>query len=114
LGIITTNIDDVGHTALDEATKRAEVNVVYARSFYAGASNASGPLSGEFIGIISGPTPDEVISGIEAARNTIENDTFFEALNHEGTHSLYVMWLLEQENIFLNWLVFERVNHWHI
>lgn len=89
LGMITTTIDDIGYTALDEATKRAEVEVVYARSFYAGAAHASGPLSGEFIGIIAGPTPDEVESGMEAAQNIIEHDAHFEALNDDGSHALY-------------------------
>jgi ethanolamine utilization protein EutL len=89
LAILTCTIDDVGYTAIDEATKRADIEVVYAKSFYAGASHASGPLSGEFIGIIAGPSPDEVISGIEAARHVIENEACFEALNPEGTHSLY-------------------------
>jgi ethanolamine utilization protein EutL len=89
LGMITTTIDDVGYTALDEATKRAEVEVVYARSFYAGAAHASGPLSGEFIGIIAGPNPDEVASGLEAIQNTIRYDAHFEALNAEKTHALY-------------------------
>jgi ethanolamine utilization protein EutL len=89
LAIFTCTIDDVGYTAIDEATKRADVEVVYARSFYAGASHASGPLSGEFIGIIAGPSPDEVMSGVEAARNVIENEAYFESINPEGTHSLY-------------------------
>ncbi|GGK29724.1 microcompartment protein EutL [Caldalkalibacillus thermarum] len=89
LGLMTTTIDDVGYTAVDEATKRAEVEVVYARSFYAGAAHASGPLSGEFIGILAAPTPDEVISGLEAARHTIENEAYFEALDSEGAHTLY-------------------------
>ncbi len=87
--MITVTIDDVGYTALDEATKRAEVEVVYARSFYAGASHASGPLSGEFLGILAGPTPDEVSSGLDAARQTIESEAYFEALNEEGSHALY-------------------------
>jgi len=60
IGLFTCNIDDVGYTALDEATKKAEVEVVYGRSFYAGAAHASGPLSGEFIGILAGPNPAEV------------------------------------------------------
>lgn len=89
LAILTCTIDDVGYTALDEATKQADVEVVYARSFYAGASHASGPLSGEFIGIIAGPSPDEVISGVETAKNVIENEAYFEAINPEGTHSMY-------------------------
>jgi ethanolamine utilization protein EutL len=89
LAMLTSTIDDVGYTAIDEATKRAEVEVVYARSFYAGSSHASGPLSGEFIGVLAGPSPDEVTSGVEAARNVIENEAYFEAINLEETHALY-------------------------
>jgi len=32
LGIITTDIDDVSYAALDESTKKAKVQVVYAKS----------------------------------------------------------------------------------
>ena len=60
IGMITCDIDDSGYTAIDEATKKADVEVVYAKSFYAGASHASGPLSGEFIGILAGPNPAAV------------------------------------------------------
>ena len=41
IGIITADSDDVLYTALDEATKDAQVEVVYAKSMYAGAANAS-------------------------------------------------------------------------
>ncbi|MEG0580023.1 MAG: BMC domain-containing protein, partial [Niameybacter sp.] len=67
LGIITADMDDVTYTALDEATKDADVDVVYARSMYAGAGNASTKLAGEVIGIIGGPSPAEVKSGLKAA-----------------------------------------------
>lgn len=60
LGIITSDCDDVTYTALDEATKAAEVDVVYAKSMYAGAGNASTKFAGEVIGIIAGPSPAEV------------------------------------------------------
>ncbi|MCM3089876.1 MULTISPECIES: ethanolamine utilization microcompartment protein EutL [unclassified Cytobacillus] len=89
LAIFTSTVDDVGYTALDEATKRADVEVVYARSFYAGAAHASGPLSGEMIGIIAGPSPDEVKSGMEAVLQTAEYDAYFEALDQETTHAIY-------------------------
>ncbi|MFD0826070.1 ethanolamine utilization microcompartment protein EutL [Neobacillus sp. M.A.Huq-85] len=89
LAIFTSTIDDVGYTALDEATKRADVDVVYARSFYAGSGHASGPLSGEMIGVLAGPSPDEVKSGIDAVIQTAENDAYFEALNDEKSHALY-------------------------
>lgn len=89
LAIFTSTIDDVGYTALDEATKRADVEVVYARSFYAGSAHASGPLSGEMIGILAGPNPDEVKSGIDAVLQTVESDAYFEALDEEKSHALY-------------------------
>ncbi|WP_019122968.1 ethanolamine utilization microcompartment protein EutL [Brevibacillus massiliensis] len=89
LGLLTSSIDDVGYTALDEATKKAAVEVVYAKSFYAGAAHASGPLSGEFIGIIGGATPSEVISGMDAAIDLMERGACFYALDAEGTHAYY-------------------------
>lgn len=89
LGMLTSSIDDVGYTALDEATKKAAVEVVYAKSFYAGSAHASGPLSGEFIGILGGATPSEVSSGLDAAISMMENGACFYALNEEGTHAYY-------------------------
>ena len=67
LGFLTTDSDDATYIALDEATKAADVKVCYARSFYAGAANASTPNAGEVIGILAGPTPGAVRSGMEAA-----------------------------------------------
>ncbi|MGQ9557534.1 MAG: ethanolamine utilization microcompartment protein EutL [Desulfurispora sp.] len=89
VGMLTCTIDDAGYTAIDEATKKAQVEVVYARSFYAGAAHASGPLSGEFIGIIAGPNPAEVRSGLEAAILTLEEEAFFYTANEEGTIAMY-------------------------
>lgn len=77
LGIITTTIDDISYAALDEATKKADVKVVYAHSMYGGAVNASTSLAGEFIGIIAGKSPDDVKSGIDAAAEYIEGQAFF-------------------------------------
>ncbi len=46
--------------------KHADVDVVYAKSMYAGAANASTKLAGEVLGIIAGPSPAEVRSGLNA------------------------------------------------
>ena len=48
-GLITSDCDDVTYTALDEATKKADCRVAYAKSFYAGAANANTKLAGEII-----------------------------------------------------------------
>ncbi len=85
LGLFTTDCDDVSYAALDEATKKAEVTVVYARSMYAGSGNASTKLAGEFIGILAGPDPAEVRSGLEAAIHYAEQDASFYSANDDDS-----------------------------
>ena len=76
LALLTTDCDDATYIALDAATKAAQVSVGYARSFYAGAGNATTPHAGEVIGILSGETPAAVRSGMEAARSALERVGF--------------------------------------
>ncbi|MDT2757747.1 ethanolamine utilization microcompartment protein EutL [Enterococcus asini] len=85
LGIITSDCDDVTYVALDEATKAADVEVVYAKSMYAGAGNASTKLAGEVIGIIAGPSPAEVNSGLSVAVQVIENEASFISANEDDS-----------------------------
>lgn len=73
LGLLSTDSDDATYIALDQATKDSTVRVSYARSLYAGAANASTPLAGEVIGILSGPTPSEVRSGMESALSLLRS-----------------------------------------
>ena len=85
LGIITTDCDDVSYAALDEATKKAEVRVAYARSMYAGSANASTALAGEFMGARSGADPENVRSGLDAAVCFAENDGCFYSANADDS-----------------------------
>ena len=81
LAMLTTDCDDATYIALDAATKAADVKVCYGHSFYAGAANASTPNAGEVIGILAGPTPGTVRSGMEAALAALETVGFDEAGN---------------------------------
>lgn len=83
IGLISTDCDDVTYMALDEATKVANVEVAYAKSLYAGASNASTRLAGEVIGILAGPTPAEVASGLRGAQAFIESGIGFRTANED-------------------------------
>ncbi|SMF86636.1 ethanolamine utilization protein EutL [Paenibacillus uliginis N3/975] len=85
LGIITADIDDVTYAALDEATKAADVDVVYAKSMYAGSANASTKLVGEVIGILAGPSPEEVRSGLNAAVEFIKSGAHFVSANDDNS-----------------------------
>jgi len=84
IGLISADSDDVTYMALDEATKTANVDVIYARSFYAGAANASTRFAGEVIGILSGPTPSEVASGLRGAADFLESGVGFRTANPAG------------------------------
>lgn len=85
LGFITTDCDDVSYAALDEATKKADVQVAYARSMYAGSGNASTRLAGEFIGVLSGFDPADVRSGLEAAVRYAREDACFYSANEDDS-----------------------------
>ena len=78
LGILTTDSDDPTYIALDQATKDAQVSICYGRSFYAGAGNATTPYAGEVIGILAGPTPGAVRSGMESALGELQRVGFEE------------------------------------
>lgn len=85
IGIITTDCDDATYCALDEATKKAQVEVVYAKSMYAGAGNASTKYAGEVIGILAGPNPAEVTSGLQAAVDFLNSGVGFQSANPEDS-----------------------------
>ncbi|MBL8919831.1 MAG: ethanolamine utilization microcompartment protein EutL [Myxococcaceae bacterium] len=83
VGLVTCDQDDSLYAALDHATKFADVDVVYAKSFYAGSAHASGPFSGEILGALAGPNPDEVKEGLWALRQALTSRIHFVTL--EGT-----------------------------
>lgn len=101
LGIITGDVDDIVFTALDEATKKADVEVVYAKSMYAGADNATTKLTGEVIGVLAGNNPGEVKSGLDAAISYIENDAYFISANEDGSIN-YFAHLISRTGSFLS------------
>ena len=85
IGLITADSDDVTYCALDEATKAAAVEVVYGRSLYAGAANASTALAGEVIGILAGPNPAEVESGLRACADFMAGGAGFRSANEDDS-----------------------------
>ena len=77
LGIVTATSDDALFTALDQGTKASPAEVVYTKSFYAGAAHASGPLSGECIGIYAARDPAEIDAALAACLAYLENEAWF-------------------------------------
>ena len=89
LALVTADCDDVTYTALDEATKKADCRVAYAKSFYGGAANANTKLAGEIIGILAAPNPAEAKAGLAACVDMIENVCHFVSANEDDTIVYY-------------------------
>ncbi|HEY9087628.1 MAG TPA: ethanolamine utilization microcompartment protein EutL [Anaerolineaceae bacterium] len=89
IGLITADNDDALYVSIDEATKMADVEVVYAHSFYAGAKHSSGRLSGEIIAILAGPNPAEVRAGLRAAVDYLENEALWYSANEDGSIAFF-------------------------
>jgi ethanolamine utilization protein EutL len=77
LGLVTCDQDDALYVALDEATKHAAVDVVFARSFYAGSAHASGRLSGEILGVLAAAEPQAIEEGLAALLRCLAHDACF-------------------------------------
>jgi len=77
LGLVTVDQDDPTYVALDEATKHAAVDVIFAKSFYAGAAHASGRLSGEILGVIAAAEPQSIEDGLAAMLRCLAHDACF-------------------------------------
>lgn len=89
VGFITADNDDALYVSIDEATKKANVEVVYAHSFYAGAKHASGKLSGEIIAILAGPSPSEVSAGLDAAIYYLTNKALWFSANEDQSIAFF-------------------------
>lgn len=77
LGLVTCDQDDPTYVALDEATKQAPVDVIFAKSFYAGSAHASGRLSGEILGVLAAADPEAIEHGLDALVRCLAHDACF-------------------------------------
>jgi len=77
LGLVTVDQDDPTYVALDECTKFAPVDVIFARSFYAGSAHSSGRLSGEILGVIGARDPESIDQALDALVRCLQHDACF-------------------------------------
>ena len=101
VGFLTVDQDDPTYVAVDEATKKAEVEVVFARSFYAGARFASGPTSGETLAILAGSVIGEVEAGLDAAIGHLESRVSYRSAGGES-HRPYFAHLIARTGTYLS------------
>lgn len=101
LGLLAADSDDVAYIAADEATKQAQVEVVYGRSLYAGAAHSSSPTAGEVIIMFAGPNPAEVKAGMDAAIDTIASGPAFQWAN-DAEDTAFLSYLISRTGSYLS------------
>jgi ethanolamine utilization protein EutL len=99
VGFLTVDQDDPTYVAIDEATKKAAVQVVSARSFYGGAAYPSGPTSGETLAILAGDRIAEVDAGLDAAIAHLESRVSYRST---GVGGRYFAHLIAQTGSYLS------------
>ncbi|HET6362644.1 MAG TPA: ethanolamine utilization microcompartment protein EutL [Gemmatimonadota bacterium] len=91
VGFLTVDQDDPTYVSIDEATKKAAVQVVSARSFYGGAGYPSGPTSGETLAILAGDRIAEVDAGLDAAIGHLESRVSYRSTGSGGRYFAHLI-----------------------
>lgn len=101
VGLVTCDQDDALYVALDHCTKFADVDVTFGRSFYAGSRHASGPLSGEVMGIVAGKDPDDVAEALWALRDCLRTVVRFQTFAGPGEQSAFLAQVIAETGRYL-------------
>lgn len=89
-GLITADSDDVIYCALDDATKKARIQVVSANTSYGGNSCSWSKYGGAIFALFSGPKVADVKSGMNYIEDYVRTHPLLYALNEEQSLAYYV------------------------
>jgi len=101
LALLTATVDDITFIAVDEATKKADVEVVYCESTFSALDDPYAKLSGEAIAILAGPNPAEVRAGLDAAVDHIRNGAYYVNADEAG-ESIYMAHTISASGTYLS------------
>ncbi|MCO7154803.1 BMC domain-containing protein [Anaerobutyricum hallii] len=92
MAIFSADCEDVMWLAVDDATKKAKIKVIQIETVYGGVDYSWSRYGGEITAIISGEKVADVKSGLQYAKDYIENKSGNYSLNEEG--HLAIMWIM--------------------
>ena len=99
MAIFSADCEDVMWLAVDDATKKAKIKVIQIETVYGGVDYSWSRYGGEITAIISGEKVADVKSGLQYAKDYIENKSGNYSLNEEGTLGYYVDYVHGSESI---------------
>lgn len=82
VGFFSVDNDDAGYLAVDDATKKADIKVIHAETFYGGQTCSWSKYGGSVFVMFSGPKVADVRSGMDYVKNFIDNRA--ELYNFDG------------------------------
>lgn len=86
IGMFTTSCDGIGYVAADDATKKANVEVVSIYSTYGGCGKFN---DGQVFGVISGPTVSDVERGLRYVRQFTEQEAALYSISDDDQTFIY-------------------------
>jgi len=101
LALLTASVDDITFIAVDEATKKADVEVVYCECVFSALNDPYAKLSGEAIAVLASPDPAEARAGLEAAVDHVYNGAFYVNADEAG-ESIYMAHTISSSGTYLS------------
>ena len=82
VGFFSADNDDIGYLAVDDASKKANIKLIHAETYYGGTTCSWSKYGGSVFVLFSGPKVEDVKSGLRYVRDFIENHS--ELCNFDG------------------------------
>lgn len=89
IGFFSCDNDDVAYLAADDATKKANIKVIHAETFYGGEICSWSKYGGSVFVLISGPKVTDVKSGLAYINDFVENRSALFNYDHDTGTSFY-------------------------
>ncbi len=75
VAFFSTDNDDVGYLAVDDATKKANIKLIHAGTYYGGSICSWSKYGGSVFILFSGPKVEDVRSGLRYVKDFIDNQS---------------------------------------
>ena len=90
VGLIACDVEDVMDFALDDASKKARIQVLHVETVYGGVEYAWSRYGGEITAVISGPKVEDVRSGLHYIKEYIERKCGLYVIDDDESMAYYV------------------------
>lgn len=103
VAIFSTDNDDVGYVAVDDATKKANIKLIHAKTFYGGLKCSWSKYGGGVFILFSGPKVEDVKSGLAYVRDFINSQSSLYNFDGDPQTAFYAQTIPKAGKYFQEW-----------